>query len=171
MEQLAIPDTCYVPLSQLRRTIDKELRRRSKAEHECIAWLIGAHGCSYEVLPYVERLFREFNRVEAWNRAHVLDKLTGAHCVDGWSIDDAEYIGLYDHTITDYHVLWDRGWAIAMLVPRELVPKVCGCDYGSRPKFWDRNGNLLFQSVYCVDGHILTKEERRQALAEAGDAE
>ena len=168
MQQLAIPDHYFVPLSQLARAIDKELRSRDKAEHDCIAWLIGAHGCSYEVVPYVERLFREFNRVEAWNRAHVLDKLTGAHCVDGWSIDDAEYIGLYDHTITDYHVLWDRGWAIAMLVPRELVQRVWRCDYGSKPKFWCRDGILLFQSVYSVDGKPLTQDERRAALA--GDA-
>ena len=165
MKQLSIPDHYFVPLSQLRRAIVNEVHGREKAEHDCVAWLIGVHGCSHEVVPYVERLFREFRRGEAWDRSHALINIFGMHGIDGWSLADAEYIGLYDHTITDHHILWDRGWAISMLVPRELVPKIWKCGYGGRPKFWDRDGNLIFQSVYSVDGKPLTQDERRAALA------
>ena len=31
-----------------------------------------------------------------------------------------------------------------------------------------RDGTLLYQSIYCVDGHVLTRDERRQALDKAG---
>ena len=160
--QLQIPESFFVPVSQLTRAIAREVRANDKAVYDCIAWLVGVHGCSYEVTPHVERLFMEFNRGEAWSRSHALLNICG---MDGWSLSDAEYIGLYDHTITDYHVLWDRGWAITMLVPRELVPKVWKCSYGGKPKFWDRYGNLLFQSVYSLDGKPLTQDERRAALA------
>ena len=135
----------------------------------CLDWLIGTHKCDPAVVPYVRRLFSEFERNEAWDRSHALLHLCGMHGEGGWTLADAEYIGLYDHTITDYHVLWDRGWAIYLLVPRELVPKVWKCGYGGEPKFWDREGNLLFQSIYSANGHVLTRDERRQALAERGD--
>ena len=161
MEQLKIPEICFEPFGEVAAAIAKEAHERLKTEHDCICWLMGEHGCGIGVIPYVERLFREFGRVEAWDRANALSHLEHS---DGWSLEDAEYIGIYDHTISDYHVLWDRSWAISMLVPKELVPKVWKCGYGGKPKFWDREGNLLFQSVYSVDGHVLTRDERREAL-------
>lgn len=169
MEQLAFPNLFPAPIGELARAVSREVQALEKAEHDCISWLVGTHGCGFEVVPYVHRLFREFGRGEAFDRAKVLVNICGMHHMDGWGLEDAEYIGLYDHTITDYHVLWDRGWAISMLVPRELVPKVWKCGYGGKPKFWGRDGNLLFQSIYSVDGKPLTWDERRVALA--GDAE
>lgn len=167
MEQLSFPDLFPVPLDHLARTMANEVRMRSRSEHDCISWLVGTHGCGFEVVQYVERLYREFWRGEAFDRAKVLTSICGAHGEDGWTLADAEYIGLYDHTI-DYHVLWDRGWAIHMLAPRELVPRIWKCGYGGSPKFWDRDGTLLFQSVYSVDGHVISGEERREALRRAG---
>lgn len=169
MEQLAFPNLFPAPIGELARAVSREVQALEKAEHDCISWLVGTHGCVFEVAPYVHRLHREFGRSEAFDRAKVLVNICGMHHMDGWGLEDAEYIGLYDHAITDYHVLWDRGWAISMLVPRELVPKVWKCGYGGRPKFWDRDGNLLFQSVYSVNGKPLTWDERRAVLA--GDAE
>ena len=164
MEQLTIPESFFAPLSELAGEGERE-----KAERECLDWLMRTHGCSPEVVPYAKRLFAEFDRAEAWNRSHPLLNLYGVHGADGWSLSDAEYIGLYDHSITDHHVLWDRGWAISMQVPRELVPKVWRCGYGGRPRFFDRDGHVLFESVYSVDGKPLTQDERRQALAERAE--
>ena len=157
MEQLTIPDLFFVPPS----TPDEPCQK-------CLAWLTGTHGCIQDAVPYVTRLYDEFNRMQAFDRAKVFPTLCGRHRVDGWGLEDAEHIGVFDHGITDYHVLWDRDWAIKMLVPKELVPKVWKCGYGGRPRFWDRDGNLLFESVYSVDGHALSREERMQSLTKAG---
>lgn len=157
MEQLAIPKTFFEPPSES----DDPCRM-------CLDWLTDKMGCSPFIEPYVTRLFEEFGRMEAYDRAKVLKALDGRLRVDGWGLDDAEYIGVFDHGIDDYHVLWDRSWAIRMCVSRELVPKVWKCGYGDAPLFWDRDGCLLFQSVYSVEGHVLSTEERRQELAKAG---
>ena len=156
MQQLEIPLLSFVP-----RSSDDPAR-------SCLDWLINTHGCTPYVEPYVARLFNEFGRSEAQDRSVVFPELCGPRQVEGWCLVDAEYIGIYDHCITDYHVIWDRHWAIEMLVPKELVPRVWKCGYGGLPKFWDKEGNLLYQSVYVRDGKILTHEERRAALA--GDA-
>lgn len=162
MEQLAIPEECYVPVSQI-ISYDREV---DAAMRWLVEWLIETHHCDRAIRSHVERLYREFDRARAMDRAKGLIALC---TVDGWSLEDAEYMGVYDHSITDYHVIWDRAWAIRMLVPRELVPKVWKCGYGGRPKFWDRDGKLLFQSIYTANSHVLTTEERRQALAERGE--
>ena len=161
MEQLAIPDSFFAPVSEL-ASRESELE---ESERHCIDWLLNTHGCSSAVVPYVKRLFAEFSNIRAWDLAHVLVNLQMA---DGWGIADVEYIGLFDHTIPDYHILWDRGWAIHMLVPRELVPKVWRCSYGNRHKFYDHEGNLLFESVYSSGRDGLTTEERRKMLESEG---
>ena len=167
MEQLSFPDLYFTPLEEIALTVHDEVR--GSGENACIAWLVKTNGCPDAVAPLARRLFAEFERVEAWNRAHALVNLSHAPAEDGWSLRDAERIGLFDHSIADYHVIWDRGWAINMLVPRELVPKVFRCDYGARPRFFDHEGNVLFRSIYTVDGHPLSREERRQALARERD--
>ena len=161
MEQLAIPDSYFAPVSEI-ASQESELE---KAERDCLDWLLNTHGCSSDVVPQVKRMFAEFSRIRAWDLAHVLVNLQMA---DGWSIADAEYIGLFDHTIPDYHILWDRGWAIHMLVPRELVPKVWRCSYGNRPKFYDRDLHVIFESICSVDGKPLTREQRRKMLESEG---
>ena len=153
MQQLELPLALFgtaVPTDALNETLD---------------WLINTRGCTPYVEPYVVRLFSEFGKVDAIDRCVVFPTLCGQRTVEGWCLEDAEYIGIYDHSITDHSVIWDRHWAIQMLVPRELVPKVWKCGYGGLPKFWDKEGNLLYQSVYMHDGKILTREERRAALA------
>lgn len=165
MEQLEIPNLFFVPIDQLEREEREHASQIGARMRHLIDWLIETHRCDRSVVPHVERLCREFGRCEAEDRAKSL--ITLCEC-DGWSLDDAELLGIYDHTITDYHVIWDRAWAIRMLVPKELVPKVWKCGYGGKPKFWDRGGTLLYQSIYCVDGHVLTRDERRQALDKAG---
>lgn len=157
MEQLEIP----FPLFSLARQVKEAVNAMEEAEHDCICWLMGVHGLDSGVTPYVRRLFREFGRAEAWDRARVLRHLAGT---EGWCLEDAEYIGIFDHSINDYHVLWDRGWAIRMLCPRELVPKVWRCSYGGSPMFYDRDGAMVFQSVYSANGHPLSMEERRMEL-------
>lgn len=164
MEQLAIPDSYFAPVSELAH----QASELEESERHCIDWLLNTHGCSSAVVPYVKRLFSEFSRSEAWDRAHTLLNICGVHGADGWSLADAEYIGLFDHTIPDYHILWDRGWAITMQVPRELVPKVWRCSYGGRPKFYDHDGSLLFESVYSSGRDVLTTEERRKMLESEG---
>lgn len=165
MEQLQIPAEFFVPVEQLAQEAAKHaVRVDSRLSHLC-RWLIVTHRCDPSIKGYVERLCREFDRIDVENRVKALIALC---TTDGWGLEDAEYVGVFDHAITDYHVLWDRAWAIRMLVPRELVPKVRKCGYGGSPKFWDREGNLLFQSIYSKDGRVLTPEERRQALKEAG---
>lgn len=165
MEQLAITDLCFTPISQLAREEREHADMVGARLRNLADWLIGTHRCTEDVMPHVERLCREFGRAEAEDRAKCL---LAVCTTEGWRAEDAEYVGVYDHGITDYHVLWDRAWAIRMLVPRELVPKVWKCGYGGKPKFWDRDGTLLFQSVYCVDGHVLTSDERLRALTEMG---
>ena len=146
------------------------IERRDKAEHDTLCSLLSI-GYGHNVAPYVRRLFDTFDVTEAINRSALFKVLGGAHGMDGWSIEDAEYVGLYDRSIYDYHVIWDRKWAIYLQVPRMLVPKVWKCSYGSPARFYDRDGALLFTSVYTRDGKILTHDERRQALAEmAGGA-
>ena len=164
MEQLAIPDLFFVPIDQLEREEHEHASKIGARMRHMIDWLITTHRCDRSIVPYVERLCREFG-AEAENRVTCLIALC---TVDGWGLEDAESVGVYDHTITDYHIIWDRAWAIRMLVPKELVPKVWKCGYGGKPKFWDRGGTLLYQSIYCVDGHVLTRDERRQALDKAG---
>lgn len=161
MEQLAIPDSFFAPVSEI-ASQESELE---ESERHCIDWLLNTHGCSSAVVPQVKRLFAEFSRIRAWDLAHVLVNLQMA---DGWSIADAEYIGLFDHTIPDYHILWDRGWAIHMLVPRELVPKVWRCSYGGRPKFYDRDLHVIFESIFSIDGKLLTRGQRRKMLESEG---
>ena len=120
------------------------------------------------IILMAARLFSEFSRSEAWDRAHTLLNICGVHGADGWSLADAEYIGLFDHTIPDYHILWDRGWAITMQVPRELVPKVWRCSYGVGPKFYDRDLHVIFESIFSIDGKSLTREQRRKMLESEG---
>lgn len=168
MEQLQIPSSFFVPVSELAKQAAQSADASEGAERDCIAWLTHTHSCSAAVVPYVKRLFAEFDRSEAYSRAHALLYLHGACGEDGFNLSDAEYIGLYDHDIDDYHVLWDRGWAMYMLVPRALVPKVWRCGYGGSPKFYDRDGNVIFQSVYSVDGRPLTRDERRRKLESEG---
>lgn len=142
-------------------------------EQACIDWLCGTHGCASDVAPHVHRLFETFSRSEAFNRSSLLQVLSGRCQKEGWSLSDAEFVGLYDKGITDYHVIWDRRWAIVMLMPKELVPRVQRCSYGGNPKFYDKDGALLYEGAYLDHGIILTDEERRQAMAdrERGDGE
>ena len=164
MEQLAFPDLCLAPIEQIAREEREQASQVGARVRSIFDWLVRTHRCDEGVMPYVERLCREFGRSEAVDRAKALVTLCMA---DGWGPQDAELVGVFDHGI-DYHVLWDRDWAIKMLVPRELVPRVWKCGYGGEPKFWDREGNLLFQSVYSADGHVLSADERMRALKEAG---
>ena len=136
----------------------------NSSSEECHAWMVRHFECTEASRSYVERLFKEFGRVEGYDRSKVIQKLDGKHRVDGWSLDDAEYIGLFDHA-TDYHALWDRAWAIVMCAPRELVPKIQTCSYGGEPEFYDADGNLIFKSIYSRGGRILTTDERRALLA------
>lgn len=154
--QLEIPDLLFAP-----QDYDDD------PAGMCIEWLCDVRGCTDEVRPYVMRLFAEFPRCEAFDRAKAFTHLCGDCAEVGWTLADAKLLGVYDHYIS-YHTLWDRCWAIHMLVPRELVPQVWKCGYGNRPKFFDAGGGLLFESVYSRDGHVLTRDERRAALA--GDA-
>ena len=151
MQQLEIPLLFVTPKSE------------DDPVDSCLDWF-KTHGCAHCVEPYIARLFNEFGRSEAWSRSAIFSELCGPRQVDGWCLDDAELLGVYDHSV-DYHVIWDRHWALQMLVPREFVPKVWKCGYGGLPKFWDKEGNLLYQSVYMHDGKILTREERKAALA------
>ena len=155
MEQLTIPDLFGAP-TQSGKT----------PEECCIDWLLNTRHCKRSVVPIVHRLFESFGNIRGWERSKVLTSLSGPSRLEGWSLDDAEYIGLFDTSITDYHVLWDRNWAMLMQVPRELVPLVFRCKYGGRPKFYDRDGNLLFTSIFTDNGHMLTHEERKKALAD-----
>lgn len=164
MEQLAIPDSYFAPVSELAH----QASELEESERHCIDWLLNTHGCSSAVVPYVKRLFSEFSRSEAWDRAHLLLNLCGVRGENGWSLADADYVGLYDHTIPDYHILWDRGWAITMQVPRELVPKVWRCSYGGRPKFYDQDLHVIFESIFSTDGKPLTREQRRKMLESEG---
>ena len=143
-----------------------ERKPAQSPEESCIDWLMRVHDCSESVIPYVKRLFENFPRAQAWDRAKVLTSLCGKHKRQGWSLADAEYIDLFSTSIVDYHVLWDRSWAIQMLVPRELVPKVWNCSFGGEPEFYDSEGNLLFKSIYSVNGKVLTDDERSTALAD-----
>lgn len=158
-EQLEIPQL-FMP----KVTFEKGSCDGSAAD--CLHWLMNTMRCSPDVEPYVTRLFDEFGRVEAYDRAHILPSLCGLEQHGDWSLADAEYVGLYDHEISDHHVIWDRHWAINMHVPRELVPKVWKCGYGGLPKFFSKGGELLFQSVYIVDGKIVAHDERTRYLAE-----
>ena len=164
---MSFPDLYLTPVEQL----EAEALERASVYSERLAkltdWLIDVHGCDAAIKDYAERLCREFGRCEAEDRAKGLVTLCGAfESENGWSLADAEYIGIFDHSISDHHVIWDRSWAIHMQVPKSLVPKVYGCSYGGRPKFYDREGNVLFTSIYTQDGLILTQEQRRAALAE-----
>ncbi len=72
--------------------------------------------------------------------------------------------GECDHlvrTAPDQVVLRCRVWS----KPQLEAGAASKCGYGGLPKFWDKEGNLLYQSVYMHDGKILTREERRAALA------
>lgn len=152
-EQLSIPG------------LFEQRKQAQSPEDKCIAWLLNHRGCTESAIPYVKRLFELFPH-GAWDRAKVLPTLCGKSREEGWSLDDAEYIGLFSTSIDDYHVLWDRDWAIKMQVPRALVPKVWRCEYGGSPEFYDRDGNLLFTSIYSISGKVLTDDERRTALAD-----
>ena len=165
MEQLAISESCFVSLDQLALEEHEHASRTVARIKYLASWLIETHRCDQSVMPYVERLCREFGRTEAEDRAK---GLIAVCTTEGWGPEDAECIGVYDHSITDHHIIWDRAWAIRMLAPKELVPKVWKCGYGGSPKFWARDGTLLFQSVYSAGGHVLSREERRKALDKAG---
>ena len=164
MEQLAFPDLHLTSIEQLAQQEHERAKDMDARMKWLIEWLIKTHRCTRDIVPYVERLYREFSMAEAPDRAKAL--ITLSHDEE-WSLWDAKLMGIYDHSV-DYHVLWNRSWAIQMLVPMELVPKVWKCSYGGQPKFCDREGNLLFQSIYSANGHVLTREERRKALEEAG---
>lgn len=167
MEQMAFPDLHLTPVEQLEAEAKERDRAFSARLSNLTDWLINVHGCDRHIKEYAERLCREFGRVEAEDRAKGLVALCGYFDGgDGWTLEDADYIGIYDHSIHDHHIIWDRAWAIRMQVPRELVPKVYDCSYGGKPKFYDRDGNVIFTSVYVVNGQILTPEQRRAALAE-----
>ena len=157
--QLSIPDLFGRRPTHSGRSVDG-----------CLEWLMGTLGCTDEVIPYVERLFSEFDAADAFSRSAILPSLCGTHRVDGWGLEDAEQIGVFDHDLPSYHVIWDRHWAISMLVPKGLVPKVFYCDYG-KCRFYGADHALLFTSRYAKDGRILTDEERRQAIAELGVVE
>ena len=163
--QLEIPGLFAPPQDVSSKASDRE-----KLERHCIDWLISVHKCGQDVVRYVNRLFNEFDRLEAFERAKVLVNINGSRC-DGWNMGDAEYIGAFDHDIDDYHVIWDRGWAISNGAPREIVPKVWSCTYGGTPKFFDRDGNLLFESVYLRDGKLTEEYEDAHRRALAGCAE
>jgi len=164
MQQLSIPDDIYVPLAQIEQGEAEAASTMGARLANLLDWLIDTHHCGRDVIPYAERLCREFGRVEAEDRVKGLLALCDP---DGdWSLADADYMGIYDHAITDHHVIWDRAWAIRMLVPRELVPKVWKCGYGATPKFFDSEGSLLFESIYTKDGRCLSREVRRRLLEE-----
>ena len=168
MEQLAIPESFFVPVSQIVQEEHEYASKIGARLRHLIDWLVGTRHCSRDVVPYVERICREFDRSEACDRVKGLIPLCSND--EDWSLEDAEILGIYDHSIS-YRVVWDRAWAIKMLVPKQLVPQVHRCSYGGRPKFYDKDGKLLFQSVYSVNGQILTPDQRRQALEDmAGDA-
>ena len=141
--------------------VKPRIKRDAQGCHE---WLQDHFGVGREAYPHIQRLFDEFGCVEGFDRAKAITRLDGTHQCDGWSLADVDYIGTFDHSI-NYHTLLDRAWAIAMQVPREMVPQVWRCEYGGEPRFYDKDGNLLFTSVYLRGGHIVTHEERRAILA------
>jgi hypothetical protein len=103
----------------------------------CVEWLVDVRGCTDAVVPYVRRLYAEFKRVEAFDRAKSLIALDGDGLCGDWSLADVDVLGVYDHA-ADYHVCWDRAWAAEKGLARDRVRHLVGWDYSKDvPSFDD----------------------------------
>ncbi len=99
-------------------------------------WLIRRRGCTEAVRPHVEALFDAFDAPDAFERCKALDSLDGLHRADGWCLDDADALGLWDEP--DYHTVWDREWAAKKGYVKAEVARISEWDYRENgPKFME----------------------------------
>jgi hypothetical protein len=102
----------------------------------CVEWLVDVRGCTDAVVPYVRRLYEEFERGEAFDRASALIDLNGDGRRGDWSLADVDVLGVYDHTV-DYHVCWDRAWAAEKGLARDRVRHLVEWDYSKDGPVFD----------------------------------
>ena len=96
----------------------------------CTEWLLNTRGCSDYAVPIIARLFAEFGR-GGFDRAKALPHLCGDSQVEGLSIYDAERLGFFDSSI-DYHLLWDRLWAMRQGVSYDDAMRMTCWDYSAK---------------------------------------
>lgn len=113
MEQLSMSDALFP-------RIERDPRE------ECVKWLTEKRGCPQEVVPLVNRIFDEFPRWEAFDRAKAFADLF--RNASGEADVMAERLGMFDHGI-GYHQLWDRCWAMRQGLTLDEAARVIKWDY------------------------------------------
>jgi hypothetical protein len=120
-------------------------------------WLTGRYrkygepaGVTDAARPVFERLLEEFGQNEAFERSKCLDVLDGVCRCDGWSLGDADVLGLFDHTL-HYHVCWDRAFAVRHGAPHEVVSRIHKCvDFNLRNhRYADESGVVIWEEAFA----------------------
>lgn len=127
-------------MEQLTLDLFGDERKRPEPLDEFIRWAHEVHKCPPEVDDVARRLFSDMP--DARDRGKALVQVTRHREFDKGAV---EALGLFDRGI-DYHVCWDRAWAYMCGMDVVLVGEVMSCDhrtYSTRPRFYDREGNLI----------------------------
>ena len=121
-------------------------RHRQTPKRRFLNWAHDIHGCGSEIDSIVGRLFDTmpdpFERGKALVMAYKHEKF------DRQVLDD---LGLFDASL-DYHVCWDRAWALSHGVPSALISDIQRCDHNSKaPGFFDRLGERIQMVQQTLD--------------------
>ena len=94
-----------------------------------LRWLTDTWGCrETDVLAPLRRLFREFPAHEAGSRCKVLQHFFWRHAKPAFAEVDPAETGVYD-PVTDYHVAWDRCWAVERGMDPHESMRIAAWDY------------------------------------------
>lgn len=109
-------------------------------------WLLHVRKVNVDAMPLFDRLLETFERGEAFERSKCLDVLSGVRAVGGWTLEDADALGLFDTRI-DYHTCWDRAQAARDGCPKPLVGRIYknACWRLGHHEFVDSEGKLVWR--------------------------
>lgn len=98
-------------------------------EARCFDWLRETHGVGDAGIDMARRLFAEFGQ-EAFERCKAIPALDGKRRADGFTLADADLLGVFDASM-DYHAVWDRAWAARQGLPKRDIVRLVRWDYGA----------------------------------------
>lgn len=103
-------------------------------------------GITEAARPVFDRLLARFGTSEAFERSKCLEVMDGFKRREGWSIDDADALGLFDGGIS-YQVCWARAAAANVGASPEVAARVeSQTDYcWGRWAFEDGSGKVVWR--------------------------
>ncbi len=126
--------------SEVRRgstRFDKRKKRREGEFEGFLRWAFDVWHCDRRIEPVARKVFDEMD--DPFDRGKALVHVCSLGRYDEREV---EALGLFEED--DYHVCWDRAYAIGTGIPVKDAARVqCYKPHSSKPRFYDAEGNLV----------------------------